>query len=317
MFSPAVSILMVNWNGRHYLEKTLPAVIRAVERDGGDHEVIVIDNASEDGSAAWIQRHHPQVRLACMERNLGSAGGFNHGAALASRPVVICLAADILVREDFLAPLLRHFASPAVFATSPRRLMANGLIEHDELRYTVNQFGLFDQIQPGLGTAQYGRVTEPRFTWYAPMANAAYRREAFLELGGYGEEYGPIAVMGEADICYKAWKRGWNVVFDPASVVWHIGGREIVYRRFSPHDVYFMLMQGQLLFTWENVTDKDILLRHARQLPRLLGDQGWLAAYQRARHYAHLVAIRRRKERGRTRRSDREVAGILGSDAGG
>lgn len=317
MASPGASIIIVNWNGRHYLETTLPALIGAVARDGGDHEVIVVDNASEDESVSWMQQNHPCVCVDVLDRNLGSAGGFNHGAAVATRPLLVCLAADIRVEEAFLAPLLQHFQDQQVFAASPRRLMADGLIEHDELTYAINQFGLFDQIQHGLGTALFDRVTEPRLTWYAPMANAAFRKSMFLDLGGFGEEYGPIAVMGEADICYKAWKRGWNVVFDPRSVVWHIGGREIVHRRFTPDEVYRMLMRGLLLFTWENVTDRDLLLRHGRNLPMLLADGGWHSVFHEARRHARTVARRRRQERGKIKRTDHEVLTLLGSHGGG
>lgn len=316
MASPGTSIIMVNWNGLHYLETTLPAVIRAVQRDGGDHEVIVVDNGSEDGSVSWIQQHHPWVRIAVLDRNLGSAGGFNNGAGAATRPVIVCLAADIRVEEDFLSPLVEHFHDPQVFAVSPRRLMADGLIEHDELRFVINHFGLFDQIQPGLGTTHFGRASGPRPTWYAPMANAAYRKEYFLDLGGFLDEYGPIAVMGEADICYKAWKRGWNVLFDSRSVVWHIGGREIVHRRFSPGEVYLMLMRGQLLFTWENLTDEDLLRQHARGFPALLGAPGWPTIYEETRRQAPTVAHRRRQERDKIRRSDREIMALLGGPAG-
>lgn len=113
----AVSIVIPNWNGRDLLEKYLPSVVAAAERHPGS-EIIVVDNASEDGSAELLREHFPAVRVLPQERNLGFGGGSNAGFRAAGNDVVVLLNSDMRVDEGFLSPLVEPFADPNVFAVA-------------------------------------------------------------------------------------------------------------------------------------------------------------------------------------------------------
>ena len=117
-------MIISTWNGRQLLETCLPRVLRAVEQEGGDHEVIVVDDASRDDTAEFVRREFPQVRLLALKCNLRFAGANSAGARAARGEVLVFLNNDMLVEPDFLGPLLKHFGDPTVFAATARIEMA-------------------------------------------------------------------------------------------------------------------------------------------------------------------------------------------------
>src|SRR5215472_6615394 len=113
----AVSIVIPNWNGRDLLEKYLPSVVSSIVSHAGS-EVIVVDNASEDGSVDFMRQNFPGVRVLSQPRNLGFGGGSNAGFAAAKNDIVVLLNSDMRVEPDFIAPLLEGFTDEKVFAVS-------------------------------------------------------------------------------------------------------------------------------------------------------------------------------------------------------
>src|SRR5688572_27808836 len=75
----AATIIIVNWDGKHLLEESLPAVLEAARFEGGNHEVLVVDNGSTDGSPDFVRTRFPQVRVLALDRNHGFTGGNNRG----------------------------------------------------------------------------------------------------------------------------------------------------------------------------------------------------------------------------------------------
>lgn len=309
MAEAAASLVVVNWNGRHLLERNLPSVVRAA----GAAEVLLVDNASEDGSADYVRSAFPGVRVLALGENAGSAGGLNAGAREARGAVVVTLAADIRVREDFLPPLLGHFRRPEVFAAAPKRLYPDGRVEVEELVCLFNRSGLFEQAQPGMGQPDGWRTSVPCPTWYAPLAAGAFRRDRFLELGGFDPAFGPIAFWGEHDLGYRAWKRGWEVVYEPGSVVWHLFGDQ-VRRRFGQAELEAMNWAGRFLLAWGNLTDPGLVARHRACLPRLIAADGACReGYERALQPSADMSRRLEADRGSRVRTDREVLGRIGA----
>ena len=116
----SASVVIPNWNGKDLLEKYLPSVIAAMSGHP-DNELIVVDNGSTDGSAAFLREQFPQVRLVALDQNLGFGGGSNKGFREAKNDIVVLLNSDMRVAPDFLAPLLAGFDAPDVFAVSGSR----------------------------------------------------------------------------------------------------------------------------------------------------------------------------------------------------
>ena len=105
--------------GREARRQLLGEAVRSVlAQSYRQLELIVVDNASEDGSAKFLRDHHPSVKVVALETNLGFGGGSNAGFAAARNDVVILLNSDMRVEPDFVAPLLAGFTDEKVFAVS-------------------------------------------------------------------------------------------------------------------------------------------------------------------------------------------------------
>ncbi|MDD5087908.1 MAG: glycosyltransferase, partial [bacterium] len=102
--SPELSILIVCFNGREVIEGCLRSLRRV--RDEADFEVIVIDNASRDGSVEWIRSEFPEVRLIALTENLGFAAGLNRGFSAAGGGIVLALNPDTLMPRRTLPRIL-------------------------------------------------------------------------------------------------------------------------------------------------------------------------------------------------------------------
>src|SRR3990172_4378743 len=131
------SIVIPNWNGKDLLEKFLPSVVAAC---GPSDEIIVVDNASSDGSAQFLRQHFPQVRILEMDRNLGFGGGSNAGVRAASHPVVVLLNNDMRMAPGCLPALLAGFTDRDVFAVSTQIFFSDPTRRREETGLTTGWF---------------------------------------------------------------------------------------------------------------------------------------------------------------------------------
>jgi GT2 family glycosyltransferase/glycosyltransferase involved in cell wall biosynthesis len=243
----AASIVIPNWNGRDLLAKYLPSVIAAAECLPGS-EIIVVDNGSEDGSAQFLRDTFPQVRVVELARNLGFGGGSNAGFRAATHDVVVLLNSDMRVEADFLAPLLSGFTDSQVFSVACQIFFSDPGKVREETGLTEGWW-----LQGGLRVRH--RV-EPEIRdlfpcFYGGGGSCAYDRRKFLELGGFDELLKPF-YLEDTDVGYMAWKRGWKVLYQPASVVYH-EHRGTIGKRFSERYIQGVLKKNFILFAWKNI----------------------------------------------------------------
>ena len=247
--TPAASVVIPNWNGRDLLEKYLPSVIAAMS-GSTRNEIIVVDNGSDDGSAQFVREHFPQVRVLALEHNLGFGGGSNAGFQAAHNDIVVLLNSDMRVDRNFLQPLLDGFDDDNTFAVSCQIFFSDPNKPREETGLTEgwwSQGGLRvgHRIEPGI------RQLYPCF--YGGGGSCAFDRRKFLELGGFDELLKPF-YLEDTDLGYLAWKRGWKVLYQPASVVYH-EHRGTIGKRFSEAYIQSVLKKNFLLFTWKNIHD--------------------------------------------------------------
>ena len=241
----SLSVVIPSWNARDLLEKFLPSVVRAASFHSAN-EVIVVDNASEDGTAAFLAERFPEVRVLRLERNLGFGGGNNAGVRAARHRVVVVLNNDMRVEEDAFERLLDGFTDSGVFAVSAQIFFLDRGRRREETGLTEGRFedGFF----------RFGhRVEDLRGLYpatYAGGGSTAYDREKFLELGGFDPLFHPFYVE-DADLSYAAWKRGWKVLYQPAAVVHH-EHRGTIGKRFSPESIDAILKKNHALMVWKN-----------------------------------------------------------------
>jgi O-antigen biosynthesis protein len=310
VISGLASIIILNWNGRDLLAEGVPSILEAVLVDGRPHEVIVVDNGSEDDSVAFLREKYPQVRVVELPENVGFAAGNNLGVEAAQHDVVVLLNNDMVVDAGFLRPLLDGFG-PGTFAVSSQIFHQDPAARREETGLTSAGFrrGMvdFEHRQPP------GR--EPARRWYpafwAGGGSSAFHRRRFVELGGFSEVYSP-AYVEDSDLSYRAWKSGWEVLFAPESIVYH-KHRASSSKRFSPAQLQALIHRNQFFFVWKNLRGFRYLFLHCLLLPwncyRLARDHGvavWKSVWDAA---VRLPALEIEKlcTTCRGARSDREI----------
>jgi GT2 family glycosyltransferase/glycosyltransferase involved in cell wall biosynthesis len=252
----AATVVIPNWNGRDLLEKYLPSVIEAM-RGNPRNEILVVDNGSDDGSADFVRRRFPEVRLLALEKNLGFGGGANAGFRAASNDIVVLLNSDMRVAPDFLAPLLAPFADPQVFAVSCQILFTDPKKPREETGLTQGWWedGAF-RVRHRLDN----RVDRVFPCFYPGGGSSAFDRRKFFELGGFDQLLRPF--YGEdTDLGYLAWKRGWKVFYQPQSLVWH-EHRGTIGKKFSPAYIESILQKNFVLLVWKNIHEPARIAQH-------------------------------------------------------
>ncbi len=252
----AVSVVIPTWNGRHHLERNLRSVVTALEGNP-EHEIIVVDNASSDGSTEFIERNFPGVRILKLERNLGFGGGSNAGFRAAKNGVVVLLNNDMRVEPNFLAPLLRGFSDPRVFAVSSQIFFSDPAKRREETGVTQGEW-----INGRLHVRQLidDQINGLFPVFYAGGGSTAYDRGKFLEIGGFDALMEPF-YLEDTDVSYMAWKRGWVILYQPESIVYH-EHRGTIGTHFSSAYIEAVLQKNHLLFTWKNIHEWKRLAAH-------------------------------------------------------
>jgi len=243
----SATVVIPNWNGRDLLQKYLPSAVEALT--GNPHnEVIVVDNASTDGSAQFVRNHFPSVRVLELPENIGFGGGSNAGVAAAQNDIVVLLNSDMRVERDFLPPLLEPFADEDVFAVSCQIFFS----DPDKLR---EETGLTQAWWENGGLRVRHRLdnaVDRAFPClYGGGGSCAVNRAKFLELGGFDEIYRPF-YLEDTDLGFNAWKRGWKVLYQPKSIVYH-EHRGTIGKKFSENYINGVLKKNFILFCWKNV----------------------------------------------------------------
>jgi GT2 family glycosyltransferase/glycosyltransferase involved in cell wall biosynthesis len=245
----AASVVIPNWNGRDLLEKYLPSVVEALAGNPRN-EVIVVENGSTDGSAEFVRERFPEVRLLALEKNLGFGGGSTYGFRQARNDIVVLLNSDMRVDPGFLQPLLDGFADEKVFAVACQIFFSDPNRPREETGLT--------QAWWAQGALRVRHREDPAITglypcFYGGGGSCAFDRRKLLELGGFDEMLRPF-YLEDTDLGYLAWKRGWKVLYQPASRVWH-EHRGTIGRNFSRAYIDSVIQKNRLLFAWKNIHD--------------------------------------------------------------
>ncbi|MCS6951459.1 MAG: glycosyltransferase [Bryobacterales bacterium] len=252
----AVSIVIPTWNGRELLAKHLPSVIAAAGVNP-DNEILVVDNASTDGTAEFLAAAFPQVRVVPLARNEGFGGASNAGVRAARHDIVVLLNNDMRVAPDFLAPLLEGFTDEQVFSVSCQIFFSDPDKRREETGLTQIWW------QDGMLRVRHRRDDAVNRLFpcaYGGGGSCAFDRGKFLELGGFDPLFRPF-YLEDNDLGYLAWKRGWKVLYQPASVVWH-EHRGTIGRRFTAAQIEAVLAKNFLLWCWKNIHDWRRLVAH-------------------------------------------------------
>lgn len=220
-----VAIVILNWNGKRFLEQFLPSVMRT---SYGHFEVIVADNASTDDSVAWLRQTYPAIRIIQLDRNYGFAKGYNEALKQVKADYYILLNSDVEVTPGWLDPMVALLdTNPGVAACQPKILSwhnktqfeyagaAGGWMDH--LGYPFSRGRIFDVCE-----TDHGQYDESEPIFWASGAALFIRSSIFHEQHGFDEYF--FAHMEEIDLCWRIQLSGKEIWATPASVVYHVGG---------------------------------------------------------------------------------------------
>lgn len=260
-----VNVLVLNFNGRELLEKYLPSLIEAVGRSRYPSRLTVVDNKSQDGSVDYLKKNFPSVSIYEARENRVLCS-YNEAAEFFKEDILVLMNNDTRVEPDFLDPLIAPFERDSdVFFVTPRCLSPkDGSYEGNQTRGMI-RYGLFwsSALYPGYEK----RVESAGPTFQGGFG--AFDRKKFLALGGYDDLYLP-GRLEDADICFRAYKRGWRCLYEPASVVYHEGGVSFR-KRFGGRRTLVINWRNTFLFMWKNIGDRLILLEFWLWLPFRIG----------------------------------------------
>lgn len=294
---PLISAIIVNWNGARHLEICLPSLLAQSYRPV---EIIVVDNASTDGSATMASKFG--VRWLPLDRNVGLAPALNRGAEAAAGEFLLFLNNDMRFHETFVELMAAEMVrDPNVFAVDAVQRNWDGTKQvhlatrlSKKNRSNANCYAIIPSLYLYQETSD-----SPTAAVMASAANMLARRSIFQALGGFDERL-PLGYE-DVEICWRAWVRGWKTLFVPGAICWHhvgassgsaegsrlgfrgvLGGRLLSASKLLPLSYTIKTWLATLgglaadlaKFRWQRARDRvAILSDHTRILPRLMRER--------------------------------------------
>jgi GT2 family glycosyltransferase len=220
-----VAIVILNWNGKNYLEQFLPSVLSTRY---ADFNIIIADNGSADDSISFLQSNYPSIRLIRFTENLGFAKGYNEALKQVESDYYLLLNSDVEVTPGWLQPLVDLLENNINIAACQPKILsfknkktfeyagaAGGWL--DKYGYPFAKGRVFDVCEEDNG--QYDQ-SEPIF--WASGAALFIRSKIFHEMSGFDEYF--FAHQEEIDLCWRIQLAGYKIYSCPSSVIYHVGG---------------------------------------------------------------------------------------------
>ncbi|HLC38590.1 MAG TPA: glycosyltransferase family 2 protein [Patescibacteria group bacterium] len=240
------SIIIVSYNAKNDLAVCLRTIFEFTKTN---FEIIVVDNASTDGSGEMVAKKFPKVKLIENRQNLGFAQANNLGAKIAQSDYLVLLNQDTLVSRDWLLELLAPFCQDKKI----------GIVQPKIKIYRKNQINSTGSLTHFLGFTWAGNCFEPDcgFEKNAEIFSAsgcvlAIRRKLWQKLGGFDQDY--FMYLEDVDLGWRTRLLGYKIIFAPKSIIYHK-------YHFSKGDYkYFYLEKNRLATLFKNYSSVSLLI---------------------------------------------------------
>ncbi|MFN5325685.1 MAG: glycosyltransferase family 2 protein [Bacteroidota bacterium] len=250
--TPSVGVVILNWNGRHFLQQFLPSVMAS---SYPALKIYVADNGSKDDSINYLKSNFPGVFLIEMKENTGFTGGYNEAMKHVDDEIVVLLNSDIEVDPNWINPVVAMFSRDNKIAAIQPKILdynnrdyfeyaggAGGWI--DSLGYPFTKGRIFDEVERD----QHQYDKEEAIFW-ASGASMFIRRVCFLEAGGLDPYF--FAHQEEIDLCWRLQLAGYTIMSCPSSIVYHVGGGTL--QKENPQKTY-LNFRNNLIMLFKNNT---------------------------------------------------------------
>lgn len=248
-----IAIVILNWNGKHHLEKFLPSVCKYSASPG--NKIYVVDNGSTDDSVNFVNHTFPEIELISFQHNYGFASGYYMALKQIEAEYFVLLNTDVEVTPDWLLPLCSAMkADPELGACMPKLRDYN---QQDRFEYAGAAGGYIDFFGYPFCRGRLlssvekdtGQYDSEEFIFWASGACMFVRAEAYFRAGGLDGDF--FAHMEEIDLCWRMRRIGYSIKAIPQSVVFHIGGGTLPNN--NPHKLY-LNYRNNLYLLFKNLT---------------------------------------------------------------
>lgn len=254
-----VAIIILNWNGRGYLEKFLPSVQE--HSVGANNKIVVVDNNSDDDSCDFVKANYPDIKLIKFHENYGFARGYALALPQIQAKYYVLLNSDVEVTANWLTPIvglmdknqsiaavmpkIKSYVKPEIFEYAGA---GGGFI--DKYGYPFCRGRIISQIE-----VDEGQYDDTREVFWASGACMFLRADAYSKTGGLDGDF--FAHMEEIDLCWRLKRMGYEIYYCSDSVVYHVGGGTLP--NDNPRKLYYNYRNSlYLLFKninrWEFIT---------------------------------------------------------------
>lgn len=302
-----IAVIMTNWNGRALLRVTVPKVKQAIDYDKDNfYEFVIIDDCSTENDIQFINENFEYVKVMKTPKNSGFQGAVNYGVQKVDSHLILIMNNDIYPKEDGIYFLTKHFV-----ANKNKNLFAvTGKFYDWNKNYIYgNRGGKFEKGHIWLYEKEADDTCTQ--TFFACGGCALWNREKFIKLGGFDLLYYPL-YYEEIDISYRALKRGWKIFYEPNAIFYH-RVQSTITQQHKRNIIGYISACNNYLFTWRNITDKDLILKHLICCPVLLFRdlfklkvRFWIAIF-RALKKLSIVLRKRNQELKEVKISDKEI----------
>ena len=249
-----IAIIILNWNGQKLLAQFLPSVVNFSSQKA---VIYIADNASTDGSIAYVQEFFPTIKIVENATNGGYAKGYNDALQMIDADIYCLLNSDVEVTENWLDPIINVFKKDDKTAIIQPKLL--DFKDKTKFEYAGAGGGFVDlygypfcrgRIFNHLETDQ-GQFNDEADIFWASGACLFIRSEIYHQLEGFDEDY--FAHQEEIDLCWRTQNIGYNVKYIGTATVYHVGGATL--QETNPQKTY-LNFRNSLLNVLKNVPKK-------------------------------------------------------------
>ncbi|MCC7331101.1 MAG: glycosyltransferase family 2 protein [Flavobacteriales bacterium] len=240
------AVVILNWNGKKFLEQFLPSVTKYSSHDA---RIVVADNQSTDDSIQFIQDNYPEIEIIVNDKNYGFAKGYNVALKQVDAEYFVLLNSDVEVTENWITPIIQLMDSNLNIAACQPKIKdfykkeyfeyagaAGGFIDY--LGYPLCRGRIFNTLEKDNG--QFNDTSE---IFWATGAALFIRAKLFKEINGFDEQF--FAHMEEIDLCWRLKNLGYQIMYCSESIVYHVGGGTL--NKINPKKTYLNFRNNLLV----------------------------------------------------------------------
>lgn len=288
--SSLVSIVILNWNCQQFLPQCIESVLKQTY---DTIELVLMDNASTDGSIAWMNEHYPEINVIQNEENLGFAKAHNLGIQQTHGEYYMPLNPDVALTPTFVAEMVRGFEEDATIGSVTGKVyFTDDQGQPSRKLYTTGHLLTKNRKPSNRGYKQIdkGQFEQRDYVFGVNGACPLFKREMLEDIAMDGEYFDEIFFLygDDYDLGWRAQLRGWKALYVPAAIAYHYGKGSGGLN--SPY-VQFQYARNRYIEIYKN----DFLAHFLLDLPYIVAYellwQGYTLVTNPRRIFSHIKAL--------------------------